>query len=878
MTWRTGALATVIAIAAAGPVLNGEDGRARPARIEIDYPSDGSLFPPEITPPTFLWRDSAENAKAWTVDFEFGDRAPIRVNAAAARPRTGEIDPRASSNTNEPPRLSPREAAAWSWTPDERVWAAIKQRSVERAAQVGITGFADRDRRRPVSRGVITIRTSKDPVGAPIFYRDVPLMPSELEKGVIKPLAQAAVPLIAWKVRNIGDRHSRVVLEGMHTCANCHSFSRDGKTLGMDLDGPQNDKGLYAIADVRPRTTIRTRDVISWISFDEQPAGRMRVGFMSQISPDGQHVVTTVGAEKDLSRNYYVANFKNYEFLQVFYATRGILAWYSRATGQRRPLPGADDPRYVQTNGVWSPDGRYVAFARASARDAYPEGRPMAVAANDPNEAQVQYDLYRVPFNGGKGGEPERIVGASGNGRSNSFPRVSPDGRWIVYVQAGNGLLMRPDSELYIVPAAGGTARRMNCNALPMNSWHSFSPNGRWLVFSSKRSSPYTRMYLTHIDEDGNDSPAIRIDNVAAANRAVNLPEFVNTPPDGLMKLDVPAAEFYTRFDRAWSLSEKGEYRAAISEWTAALALNPDDARAQNNLGVALAKEHRIEEAITHWRAALAANDGYADVHRNLGGALLEKGNFEEAAIHLARVTSAYPQDAHARQGLGAALLRSGRLDEAVSHLTTAVELDSRDAAARYNLGLALLRKDRVDEAVAQLEAAIRLDPRDAQAHNDLGVALVRNGRIDDGVARFRAALQLKRSFAQAYFNLGNARYLQRRFADAVAQWRSGLRFEPDNAAALRQAAWVLATSPDASVRNGVEAVKLAERAARASSDADVLDTLAAAYAETGRFAEAVAAAKKALVSGDSGMAEALKARLALYESGAPYRDAAPAR
>ena len=69
-----------------------------------------------------------------------------------------------------------------------------------------------------------------------------------------------------------------------------------------------------------------------------------------------------------------------------------------------------------------------------------------------------------------------------------------------------------------------------------MNSWHSFSPNGRWLVFSSKSRSPYTQMYLTHIDENGNDSPAILIEGSTAANRAVNIPEFVNIPPGGLVE------------------------------------------------------------------------------------------------------------------------------------------------------------------------------------------------------------------------------------------------------------------------------------------------------------------------------------------------------
>jgi len=81
---------------------------------------------------------------------------------------------------------------------------------------------------------------------------------------------------------------------------------------------------------------------------------------------------------------------------------------------------------------------------------------------------------------------------------SNNFPKVSPDGRWIVFVKNRNGQLMRPDSELYMVPFDGGEARRMNCNTSRMNSWHSFSPNGRWLVFSSKSRSPYTQMFLTH--------------------------------------------------------------------------------------------------------------------------------------------------------------------------------------------------------------------------------------------------------------------------------------------------------------------------------------------------------------------------------------------
>ena len=85
----------------------------------------------------------------------------------------------------------------------------------------------------------------------------------------------------------------------------------------------------------------------------------------------------------------------------------------------------------------------------------------------------------------------------------------------------------------------------MRCNTPLMNSWHSFSPNGRWLVFSSKSRSPYTQMFLTHLDEDGNDSPAILIDNSTAANRAVNIPEFVNIPPTGWRKSTCPRRSRY---------------------------------------------------------------------------------------------------------------------------------------------------------------------------------------------------------------------------------------------------------------------------------------------------------------------------------------------
>lgn len=671
--------------------------------------------------------------------------------------RIGVSDRRCVSPTNEPPALTPEQATAHTWVPDLATWSAIKKHSVGSPATIVITGHRGGDSKQIVSRGQVSIQTSSDPVGAPIFYRDVPLMPSESEKGVIKPLDAKAVPLIAWRLRNVGDKESRVLMEGLHTCANCHSFSSDGKALGMDMDGPQNDKGLYAIVKVQPQMTIRSEDLVAWSTFRGKLGGKLRVGFMSQLSPDARYVITTVndpGVDQtdhqrrkdpvDLVRNYYVANFKDYRFLQVFFPTRGVLAWYSRESAHLKYLPGADDTRYVHANAVWSPDGKYLVFARAQAQDAYLAGAPLAQFANDPRETQIQYDLYRLPFNEGKGGKPEPIAGASMNGMSNSFPRISPDGRWIVFVQARNGLLMRPDGQLYIVPAKGGTARRMNCNTSRMNSWHSFSPNGRWMVFSSKSRSPYTQMFLTHLDESGNDSPAILIENATAANRAVNIPEFVNIPPGGMEKIEAPAAEYALHVDLAIESMKNRQYEAAVLEWKKALELAPEESRSHNSLGVALAETGKMDEAIEHYRKALALNPQYPEACNNLGEALIGKGAAGEAIAQFERAVQLDPGYAIARANLGLILARTGQTDEAILHLEKAVEGRPQAADSRMNLGHALAEKGRFQEASIQLEESVRLSGgRNPLALHLLGRVYADLGRVPDAVRVERQALAI---------------------------------------------------------------------------------------------------------------------------------------
>ena len=777
--------------------------------IVVDYPVQGSIFPPEITPPTFLWRDADEKAAAWSVEVTFGDKSPrIEAAAAAERLKIGEIDQRAIAPTNELPKLTPQQAAARTWIPDAATWSAIKQHSVGQPATITITGYADESRKNAVSRGQVTIRTSADPVGAPIFFRDVPLMPNESDKGVIRPLPPDAIGLIKLRLRHIGDTQSRTLIEGLPTCVNCHSFSLDGKTMGMDVDGPSNDKGLYALVPLRKETSIRNENVIQWSSFKGKLGAKIRAASMSQVSPDGRFVVTTIDdpanqsvkGRDPLDDKFYGTNFKDYRFLQVFYPTRGILAWYSRETAMLQPLPGADDPRYVQTDGVWSPDGNWVVFARAEAKSPYPPSGKLAQYANDPLETEIQYELYRVPFNGGKGGVPERIEGASQNGMSNNFPKVSPDGKWIVFVRCRNGQLMRPDSRLFIVPFAGGKERLMTCNTSLMNSWHSFSPNGRWLVFSSKSRSPYTQMFLTHINEDGTDSPPILIDNATAANRAVNIPEFVNIPPDGLQKIEAPATDFFRVFDRALDLTKKNETDAAEAEWRKAVMLNPEDGKARFNLALSLDQRGQIDEAITHYQKAVEVE----------------------------------PDNSAAFTNLAVALLRKGRLDDAIDRFTKSLAIEPDNVKAESNLGAALIQKGRVDEAIEHCRKALTVDPVYPDAHNSLGIGLAMRGKVDEAIPHLETAVAAVPDSLEYRYNLGRVLASKRRFSDAIPHFE--------------------------------EAVKLSNGA-----EPQCLGMLSAMYAEVGRFGDAAHAAQRALEialkENDTRGAEALRARIAAYEA-----------
>ncbi len=716
--------------------------------ITIDIPINGTIYPPDLIPPQFAWRDNNPAVAVWRIEILFGAKAhSIQVWSDGEKMQIGPVDETLTGYV--PPTLTPEQAADHTWRPEPKTWDEIKKHSVAQPAKVVITGYASRQPGEPLSRAEATISTSKDPVGAPIFYRDVPLIPPNPDteqRGVIKPLPDSVLPKIKWQLRYVNQTESKVMMTNLPTCGNCHSFSRDGKTMGIDVDGPANDKGLFALIPIKKVSTISNDYLLRWSSFSEEHSQK-RFGFMSQVSPNGKFVVNSIDVPhahgtRVLDR-LYNGFYENYGFGQVFYPTRGVLAWYSRETGKLQPLPGADDPNYVQTSAFWTVDGKYLIYSRAAARDPYPPGYKRSTYANDPNETQIQYDLYKIPFNDGKGGTPERIVGASENGMSNNFPKVSPDGKWIVFVQCKNGLLMRPDSKLYIVPFEGGEARPLESNLPLMNSWHTFNPNGHWLAFSSKSPSLYTHLYLTHIDDQGHASPPVVVENATAANRAVNIPEFVNLGPEGLDHIDTPAIDFYREFDVAQQLQDAHKYADAVPAWKVAADKDPTDARPWNNMGVALAASGKTSDAVTAYYKSLAMNDDSSQTHNNLGSALAEAGRFDEAMTQIEKAIALDPDNGTAHINLGHLLEVSGHREEAIEQLTQGIQISPKNADGHNIYGVILAREGKMDAAIAELQQAVALSPGSAECHFNLGRAYAASGRFTEALPQFEAAAKL---------------------------------------------------------------------------------------------------------------------------------------
>ena len=213
---------------------------------------------------------------------------------------------------------------------------------------------------------------------------------------------------------------------------------------------------------------------------------------------------------------------------------------------------------------------------------------------------------------------------------------------------------------------------------------------------------------------------------------------------------------------------------------------------------------------------------------------------------------------------------------------THALACTSDNVVTRYHLGLAFFQQRRADEAIAQFQKALEIQPDYAEARYNLGTVLIQQGRLDEAIAQLQKALEIKPDHASAHKNLGIAFLQQGRMDEVIAHFKKSLEIRPDQVEIQNNLAWLLATCPQASLRSGKQAVELAQRANQltGAKNPNFLCTLAAAYAEAGRFSEAVETAQRALPLAEAQynttLADDIRSELNLYQAGVPFHLSEP--
>jgi tetratricopeptide (TPR) repeat protein len=289
-------------------------------------------------------------------------------------------------------------------------------------------------------------------------------------------------------------------------------------------------------------------------------------------------------------------------------------------------------------------------------------------------------------------------------------------------------------------------------------------------------------------------------------------------------------------------------WRDSVTLWTHALQVTEANVVAENCLGCGLIDRGQDEAALPHCQAALRFDPHCAQAHHNVGTIFMHQGRNADALLHLQEAAQILPS-AGTLNNLGLVLLGLGRLDEAVVRLREAVRLDPEDVLCRQNLARTLLRDGQEAEAVASLEEGLRRNPAAASLHGELGLAYLVAGDWPRAESCYRSALALEPGIAEYHGGLALALTHQGRTEEGRAEYEAALRLEPGWPQSRLKTAWELATHADAGHRAGRLAVPLAEQAAQAVEQPGPaeFDALAAAYAEAGRFPEAVANAQKAV-------------------------------
>jgi tetratricopeptide (TPR) repeat protein len=282
---------------------------------------------------------------------------------------------------------------------------------------------------------------------------------------------------------------------------------------------------------------------------------------------------------------------------------------------------------------------------------------------------------------------------------------------------------------------------------------------------------------------------------------------------------------------------------------------------------------------ISLWSHAIKCNPHGCVGYDFLGFFYYNSGQIDEAHACFERALAVAPDDAVAHNFLGLVFASKGQLERAEDHFQKALAVNPAYVDARNNLGLLLIRQGKVVEAIGEYREVLRFNPDHVPALLNLADALRSSGQVEDSIAAYRKLFVINPTDAEALHNLGKLLYQQGSKAEGIQDLKESLRLEPGKKEVLNDLAWMLATAPDDSLRDGRRALELALQADKETGGADpaILDTLAAAYAETGNYPKALEIARKALALAEkeenTSLSSSLKEGIAFYEAGKPCRD-----
>ncbi len=319
-------------------------------------------------------------------------------------------------------------------------------------------------------------------------------------------------------------------------------------------------------------------------------------------------------------------------------------------------------------------------------------------------------------------------------------------------------------------------------------------------------------------------------------------------------------------------------WRTDFTIFQHALQVTPNNALAHYHVGIAFRDQGQTAPAVDHFRAAIKADPSYAPAYSEIGAILENDGKDQEALSLYEQAFQATPWAEQIHNHLAAKLWAAGKQDEALAHYSAALRSNPDYPDAHFNLGLALSSRGQLTEAASHFATVCRLRPEDTEALGCLAEALFKDGRLGQAAGCYRTLTRLAPTNAEAHQNLGLILVEQGELGQAMAQFRQAVQLKPNWPDALNALAWVLATHPRPDLRNGAEAVELAERACQLSEGKQprFWSTLDVAYAQAGRFTDAILAATKAktlaAAAGQTNAAQAAESRIEAYRQQKPYR------